>query len=63
MDQVPPPLVICLDDTWDTKDSHGPVCVSRPGVGSWKKNPPLNSASVSVEYNQRLRYSITDFDK
>ena len=33
MDQVPPPLVIVFDYTWDTKGIHGPVCFSQPGDG------------------------------
>ena len=33
VDQVPPPLVIVFDDTWDTKGIHGPVCFSQPGDG------------------------------
>ena len=37
MYQVPPPLVICLDYTWDTKCSHGPVCFYRQGAGSGGK--------------------------
>ena len=37
VDQVPPPLVICLDDTCYTKVSHGPVCFPHPGAGSEKK--------------------------
>ena len=36
MDQVPIPLVIGLDDNWDKKVSHGPVCFSHPGAGSGK---------------------------
>ena len=36
VDQVPLPLVIGLDDNWDTKGSHGPVCFSQPGAGSGK---------------------------
>ena len=34
VEQVPPPLLICLDDTWDTTGSHKPVCFSHPGAGS-----------------------------
>ena len=55
MDQVPPPLVICPDYTWDTKGSHVPVCFSHPGAGYGGKNVALNSALVSVEYNQILQ--------
>ena len=55
MDQVPPPLVICLDYTWDTKGTHGHVCFSHPCAGSGGGNVTLNSAFVSVEYNQRLQ--------
>ena len=55
MDQVPPPLVICLDYTCDTKGIHGHVCFSHPGAGSGGKNVTLNSALVSVEYNQILQ--------
>ena len=55
MDQVPPPLVICIYYTWYTNGSHGPVCFSHPGAGSGGKNVTLNSAFVSVEYNQRLQ--------
>ena len=36
MNQVPPPPVIGLYDTWDTKNSHGPVCFYNPGAGSGK---------------------------
>ena len=54
MDQVPPPLVIELDDIWDTKGSHVHVCVSHIDAGSKKHFFSLNYASVSVEYNQRL---------
>ena len=32
--------MICLDDTWDKKDIHGPVCFPHPGDGSGKKNCP-----------------------
>ena len=31
------PIVIVFDDTWDTKDSHGPVCFSQAGAGSEKR--------------------------
>ena len=55
MDQVPPPLVIFIDYTWDTKGSHGPMCFSNPGAGSWGKNVILNYSFVSVEYNQRFQ--------
>ena len=34
VDQVPPPIGIGLDDTWDTKGSNGHVSVSHPGAGS-----------------------------
>ena len=36
MDQLTLPIVIGLDDTWDTKGSLGPVCFSQPGAGSEK---------------------------
>ena len=48
------PLVIGLDDTWDTKDSHGHVRVSHTGSGSENKKFPLKSASYRAEYNQML---------
>ena len=32
-----PLILIFLDDTWDTKSSHGPVCFSHPSDGSWEK--------------------------
>ena len=48
VDQVPLPLVIGLDDNWDTKGSHGPVFSSQSGAGSEKTIVPLNSASISV---------------
>ena len=35
---MPPPLVICLDDNWDTKGNHGPVCFAHPGAGSGETN-------------------------
>ena len=37
VEQVPPPLVIFIDDTWDTKVSHLIVCLPHPGAGSEKK--------------------------
>ena len=45
---MPPPLVIGLDDTWDTKGSHVPLCFSQPGAGSEKVFDPLNSAYISM---------------
>ena len=63
------PLVICLDDTWDTKVSHGPVCFSQPGAGSEKH------CSIKICFYQRgIQPNITvifwgtgrgivDFDK
>ena len=51
---MPLPLVIGLGETWDTKGSYGPVCFPQPGAGYEKRFFPLNSASVSVEYNQIL---------
>ena len=36
MDQVPLPVVIGLDETWDTKGGHGPVRFSQTGAGSEK---------------------------
>ena len=54
MDQVPLPLVIGIDDNWDKKGRHGNELVSQPGAGFDKINVPLNSASVSVSYNQIL---------
>ena len=36
MDQVPTPLVIELDDTWDTTFICRHVCVSQQGAGSNK---------------------------
>ena len=29
---MPPPILIFSDETWYTKGSYGPVCVSHPGV-------------------------------
>ena len=55
MDQVPLPIVIGIDETWEKKGSHGTVCFSHPGAGYEKVFVPLNSASVSVEYNQILQ--------
>ena len=70
MDQVPPPLLICLDENWDTKGSYRPVCSPHPGAGSGKKTVPLNSASVRVEYNKNIAVifwgtgrGIEDYDK
>ena len=34
MHQVPLPILIVLDETWDTKCIHVPVCFSQPGAGS-----------------------------
>ena len=36
MGKVPPPLVIVLDDTWDTKGRNGHERVSQPGAVSDK---------------------------
>ena len=48
MDQVPLPLIIVIDETWDTKGSHEPLYFSHPGAGSEKGFVPLKSASVIV---------------
>ena len=53
MEQVSLPLVIGLNENWNKKGNHGPVCFSQPGAGSEKN--PLNFASISVEYNQTLQ--------
>ena len=37
VDQVPPPVLIFLDNTWDKKGIHGPVFFFHPGAGSEKK--------------------------
>ena len=37
MDQVPPPLVIFLDYTWNKNGSHGPVFFYHPCAGSGEK--------------------------
>ena len=56
VDQVPPLLVIFLDDTWYTKGSHGPVCFSHQGANSGGGGVvTLNSSFISVEYNQILQ--------
>ena len=34
MDQLPPPLMIVLDGTWDTKGRYGPVFYFQKGAGS-----------------------------
>ena len=34
---MPLPHVIELDDNWDKKGSHGPVCFYQPGAGSEKR--------------------------
>ena len=48
--------MIFLDYTWDKKYIHRPVCFSHPGAGSGGgENVTLNSAFVSVEYNQILQ--------
>ena len=39
MDQVPPPIVIGIYDTWDTKGMHGHVRVYNTGAGS-DNSPP-----------------------
>ena len=57
VEQVPLLLFIGLDKTWYTKVSHGHVCVSQPDAGS-KKNLPVNSASVSMQYNFRFQSSL-----
>ena len=49
------PLVIGLDDTWDTKGSHRPVCFPQLGAGSEKRVSLLDYASISVEYKQILK--------
>ena len=35
MGQVPPPIMIGLDETWDTKGSHGHVNIYHPGADSY----------------------------
>ena len=54
MDQVPLPIMIGLDDTWDKKVAMY-LCVFPSQMLVLKKVfVPLNSTSVSVEYNQIL---------
>ena len=55
MGKVPPPLLIVLDDTWDTKGRNGHDRVSQPGSGNDNFFPQLNYASIIMEYNQRLQ--------
>ena len=70
MDQVPPPLVIFLDYTWDKKDSHGPVCFSHTGTGSGggKFNIKLYFRQRGIQPNIAVIFrltggSIEKFDK
>ena len=61
VDQVPPPLVIGFDDTWNTKDRHGHLRVSQPCAGSDKYLFTFNSTSISVEYQKIFCYKYTPF--
>ena len=70
MDQVPPPLVICLDYNWYTEVSHGPVCFSHPGAGSGEKkcNIKLCFCHRGIQPNIAVIFwgtgrSIANFDK
>ena len=42
------PFVIFLDDTWDKKCIHVPVCFPHPGTGSEK-----NACSMQICFHQR----------
>ena len=70
MDQVPPPLVIFIDDTRDKKGRHGPVCFSHPCAGSREKKGStkvcfcqrVTQPKIAVMFRGTGR-SIADFDK
>ena len=67
---MPLPIVICLDDTWDTKCSHGTVCFSQPGAGSEKRfcSVELCICQCGIQPNITVIFGgtgkvIVDFDK
>ena len=70
MDQVPPPLVICLDYTLYTKGSYGPVCFSHPGAGSGERKCNIKlcfrhrgiQPNIAVIFRGKVE-SIEIFDK
>ena len=67
---MPPPIVICLDNTWDTKDSHGPLCFCHPGSGSGKINCSIKLCFRHREIQPKIAVifrgtgrNIADYDK
>ena len=70
VEQVPHPLVIFLDDTWDTKGIHVPVCFPLLGAGSGGEKSfiricfrqRLIQENIAVIFQGTGR-SIADFDK
>ena len=69
MYQVTPPLVICIEYNWYTKDSHGPLCFSHTDAGSGKKGSIkicLGQSGIQPNIAVILRgtgRSIADFDE
>ena len=69
MEQVLLYLMIGLDDNWDTKGSHIPVCFSQPGAGSEKKcsiKPCLFQSGIQPNITVIFWVTwrvIVDFDK
>ena len=69
MDQVTPPLVIDLDNTWDTKVIHGTVRFPQPGASSGgKKSIKLCFCQRGIQPNIEIIFwltgrSIAYFDK
>ena len=57
MYQVPPPILIVLDDTQGGGEVAMNMCMfPRQVLVSTKQIVPLNSTSVSVEYNKKIIY-------
>ena len=66
---MPLTFEIGLDDTWDTKCIHGPVCFSQSGAGH-ELFPPIKLCLCQSGIQQKIAVifcgtgsSIADFDK
>ena len=67
---MPLPSLIGIDETWDTKGIHGPVCFYYPGAGFEKIFCHIKlcfhqngiQPNISANFQEKGR-GITDFDK
>ena len=55
VEQVPPPIVVGLDQTWDKKVAMDMFLFPRQVLFLKNDFVPLNSYSASVEYNRRFQ--------